>query len=541
MAEYLTDHIKTPMYVMNSAFDVYQVQHILNVGCVPGKCSSAQIAEMVGYRNEFISSSLAHLQARASVGHGAYIDSCLVHEQNVDYCSGGNPHAYNCAGWLNTKVAGLTPQAAYSAWYAGTAKVNITVDPVDALAPAAGANPSCPWHFNGARPLAEQLPTPPSLMNVTGQLKSDDDTAAGCSSDLNCSLNGVCTSGSCKCDKPWYGPDCSLMMFLPVSFPQGYGQAPNLTTWGGGALFDNATQKYHSFISSMTNGCSLNHWGSNSRIEHGISDSVTGPYKFVDVAIPTWSHNAAPIALHDGTFAIVHIGSGSGAVNGGANCTCMQQGKGWPEPPAGCPPPPPPPGPPQACPSGSRVPGYHCYSGRCAAAGPCAGTHCDCGPDLAEPKLACKGEACAAAAAAACNAKKGCAQFTLRGENTKLYSNKSQLVANADWTAYVKVGSEAEQALHGQNEAVLSDGGGGSSIHVSKALSGPWLPLSSNTLGGCNNPAPWVHPNGTIFIVCGGSMKRAESIAGPCEPASYPKPCGIDQSISVETWTLSQG
>ena len=34
------------------------------------------------------------------------------------------------------------------------------------------------------------------------------------------------------------------------------------------------------------------------------------------------------------------------------------------------------------------------------------------------------------------------------------------------------------------------------------SLDGPWEPLSPNTLGGCNNPAPWVHPrNGTIFIV----------------------------------------
>lgn len=37
----------------------------------------------------------------------------------------------------------------------------------------------------------------------------------------------------------------------------------------------------------------------------------------------------------------------------------------------------------------------------------------------------------------------------------------------------------------------------------------------NNTLGGCNNPAPWVHPNGTIYIVCGGTLKRSEKIWGP--------------------------
>eukprot|EP01043_Picozoa_sp_COSAG02_P007326 COSAG02_NODE_217_length_28595_cov_19.642371_28_plen_71_part_00 len=31
---------------------------------------------------------------------------------------------------------------------------------------------------------------------------------AQCSSDLDCSLNGHCTSGACVCDKPWTGVSC---------------------------------------------------------------------------------------------------------------------------------------------------------------------------------------------------------------------------------------------------------------------------------------------------------------------------------------------
>ena len=64
-------------------------------------------------------------------------------------------------------------------------------------------------------------------------------------------------------------------------------------------------------------------------------------------------------------------------------------------------------------------------------------------------------------------------------------------------------------------------GGGGSTIHTSKSLDGPWVPLANNTLGGCNNPAPWVHPNGTIYIVCGGTLKRSESISGPWETVTH--------------------
>jgi len=81
--------------------------------------------------------------------------------------------------------------------------------------------------------------------------------AAACSTDLDCSLNGACTAGACECAAPWHGPGCELLKFRPVSFPQGYGMAPNLTTWGGGAIYDAGTKKYHSYISSMTNDCGL--------------------------------------------------------------------------------------------------------------------------------------------------------------------------------------------------------------------------------------------------------------------------------------------
>ena len=84
----------------------------------------------------------------------------------------------------------------------------------------------------------------------------------------------------------------------------------------------------------------------------------------------------------------------------------------------------------------------------------------------------------------------------------KLFSNASHFVPNKDWTGYVKVGSAADLQLQEATEAPAPATTAGSTIHVAKSLDGPWEPLSPNTLGGCNNPAPWVHPrNGTIFIV----------------------------------------
>lgn len=348
--------------------------------------------------------------------------------------------------------------------------------------------------------------------------------STSCTSDLDCSLNGVCTSGSCVCDKPWSGQGCEKMNFKPVTFPQGYGMAPNLTSWGGGAIYDPGTKKYHAYISVMTNDCLLKDWGAGMRVDHAVADTVTGPYKFVDVAVPVPSPNAAPIRLHDGTYAIIHIMSGNGSPNGGPNCTCQMFGN--------CPPPPPPP----PCPAADQIPGYKCYKDACASDQPCHSAACNCGNDLAEPKLTCSGQrSCAAAAAAACATQPGCELFTIYGGSAKLFDNKSIPVPEikGTWAAYVKTGSAAHQnfetmqqtqkaqdAQDAQRALMPAVASAGSTIHVAKSLEGPFAPLSSNTLGSCNNPAPWVHRNGTIFIVCGGELKRAEHISGPWQHVS---------------------
>ena len=150
-------------------------------------------------------------------------------------------------------------------------------------------------------------------------------------------------------------------------------------------LFASSSQLYAHLCATQANECPLSTWGRNSRIDHGVSDTITGPYTLKDVAIPTWAHNSAPIALKDGTYAIVHIGDGTGAPNGGTNCNKT----GW---------------------------------------------------ELEVP-----------------------------------FDPRASLASSTAAAA-------------------------GSTIHVSKSLDGPWTPLSPNTLGNCNNPAPWVHSNGTIYM-----------------------------------------
>eukprot|EP00932_Pfiesteria_piscicida_P021698 SRR837773.8479.p2 GENE.SRR837773.8479~~SRR837773.8479.p2 ORF type:complete len:321 (-),score=93.54 SRR837773.8479:52-921(-) len=144
------------------------------------------------------------------------------------------------------------------------------------------------------------------------------------------------------------------------------------------------------YVAAMTNECLLSEWSDAMRVDHAVADEPTGPYTFQDVAINTWSTNPEPVKLSDGSYAIFHIGDGSGKPDGGKNCT----------------------------------PGF--------------------------------------------------------------------------------VASEPRSM------------NGGSTIHVAKSLDGPWSPMENNTLGGCNNPAPRVHHNGTIYVICDNvHFKRADNITGP--------------------------
>ena len=154
-------------------------------------------------------------------------------------------------------------------------------------------------------------------------------TAGSCSSDLDCSLNGVCTAGRCVCDAAWGGQSgrCDELRFKPASFPQGYGLSPPLnSSWGGNPIWDEDTQQYHLYTSVLTNGCFLGAWTSHSRIDHSVSDSLSTPFTFKDVAINTQATNPQVVALRDGSYAIFYSGSGEGPPVGGLNCSYPTEG-----------------------------------------------------------------------------------------------------------------------------------------------------------------------------------------------------------------------
>jgi hypothetical protein len=54
---------------------------------------------------------------------------------------------------------------------------------------------------------------------------TDVQCPAKCASDLDCSLNGACDSGSgrCTCLPAWTGPCCTSLNLLPVTLANGPG------------------------------------------------------------------------------------------------------------------------------------------------------------------------------------------------------------------------------------------------------------------------------------------------------------------------------
>merc|ERR1711957_379470 len=190
MAPYIAPHIETPFFVMNSAYDAWQMHNILQTQCIPapnrGPCSAEQNASLLAFRNKFVADIASVTDGKPK--NGVYVDSCYVHEQNVNYCSGqGMP---NCVGWsplesgskkwgYNTTVKvgdgrSLTPQQAFGAYYRGDRVAAVAVDEHHFF-----DNPGC---FYLGQPVPPAPPPPPCFV-FAGDWINDKSTPVHFSQD----------------------------------------------------------------------------------------------------------------------------------------------------------------------------------------------------------------------------------------------------------------------------------------------------------------------------------------------------------------------
>ena len=110
-------------------------------------------------------------------------------------------------------------------------------------------------------------------------------SVAGCASDEDCSLNGLCTGGECVCDEGWTTlaiaedkRECGQLDFLPAkvsSCGSGcafHGGSQNTSSWGGNVnVGDDGKFWLHAAV--MAQGCSLKHWTTNSEVASAVSDT----------------------------------------------------------------------------------------------------------------------------------------------------------------------------------------------------------------------------------------------------------------------------
>jgi len=99
--------------------------------------------------------------------------------------------------------------------------------------------------------------------------------STACKGALDCSLNGVCSSGVCACDKPWGGPGCGQLQYkiTPAGGKNLYNTSDPRNTWNG-PIVQGPDGKYHLFNPIYK----VKSLGGPTAVLHGIADAATGPY-----------------------------------------------------------------------------------------------------------------------------------------------------------------------------------------------------------------------------------------------------------------------
>jgi hypothetical protein len=81
LAQYIAPHIVTPIFVMNAAYDAWQMGNILHTKCVPTPthaCDAPTNASLILYRNAFVKSITTWMSSPLSQKqNGVFLDGCV--------------------------------------------------------------------------------------------------------------------------------------------------------------------------------------------------------------------------------------------------------------------------------------------------------------------------------------------------------------------------------------------------------------------------------------------------------------------------------
>jgi hypothetical protein len=163
-----------------------------------------------------------------------------------------------------------------------------------------------------------------------------------CTSDLDCSLAGICLPETkmCLCDAWADGPDCSYLKFQPVDKSRlGYVNEHH-SSWGGSVVYSPIDQMYHMYVSEILckaeneKRCGLMSWETHSRVAVAKSTNVDGPYRRdgiddKEVVLHAEHHNPSIHTSSTGEWHLFTISGSSGPIE---RMVSSDGGKTWSEP-----------------------------------------------------------------------------------------------------------------------------------------------------------------------------------------------------------------
>lgn len=103
--QHIYQHIKTPLFVVNSQYDSAVLESIYLLPCTPPDCSSKETALLREYKAEFNRQSVPLLSGSSENGY--FLDSCYVHCQTVE---SNDP-------WTRITVNGQSIAQTFGDWY----------------------------------------------------------------------------------------------------------------------------------------------------------------------------------------------------------------------------------------------------------------------------------------------------------------------------------------------------------------------------------------------------------------------------------------
>ena len=126
-----------------------------------------------------------------------------------------------------------------------------------------------------------------------------------CINILDCSLNGDCLDNKCVCDSQWKGNNCNVMNFENHNLSKGY-HNKSYASWGGNVIKYN--NKYHLFVSQISNKLDLSYYATNSQIIRTESNNFDGPYEMKQIILKPFAHNPQ-IMKYNNEYILFYIGN----------------------------------------------------------------------------------------------------------------------------------------------------------------------------------------------------------------------------------------